>query len=105
MSGIRGGFRGGGVLGALPSLPFEILGTPKLHKEGKNVARVCAETPRFSKYQLPGSPPFRNPVAAPGHRTFHYSMKLDSMIGGNVEAIKEMSRKEQEINQYFPQFS
>ena len=48
-----------------PPPPF--WGTHKLHKEGKNVARICAKTPRFSTEQLPGPPPplFRNPVSAP----------------------------------------
>ena len=41
----RGGSRGGGVLG-VRTPPF--WGTPKLHKEGKNVARVRAKTPCFS---------------------------------------------------------
>ena len=40
----RGGSRGG-VLG-VRTPPF--WGTPKLHKEGKNVARMRARTPRFS---------------------------------------------------------
>ena len=42
----RGGSRGGGSWGSGPPPPF--WGTPKLHKEEKNVARVCAKTPRFS---------------------------------------------------------
>ena len=36
---------GGGVLGV--RTPPPLLGTPKLHKEGKNVVRVRANTPRF----------------------------------------------------------
>ena len=40
----RGGSRGGGPGGQDPPL----LGTPKLHKEGKNGARVRAKTPHFS---------------------------------------------------------
>ena len=35
---------GGGSWGSGP--PF--WGTPKLHKEGKNVPRMCTKTPRFS---------------------------------------------------------
>ena len=31
-----------------PPLPPHFWGTPKLHKEGKNVAHVCAKTPHFS---------------------------------------------------------
>ena len=38
-------------------------GTPKLHREGKNVTRMHANTPRFSYPEPP--PPFRNPVSAP----------------------------------------
>ena len=38
--------RGGGSWGSGPPPPF--WGTPKLHKEGKNVPRVRAKTPHFS---------------------------------------------------------
>ena len=44
-SGYRGGSWGGGGVGVLtPSF----WGTPKLHKEGKNVVCVRTEMPRFS---------------------------------------------------------
>ena len=39
------GWGGGGVLGVRTT---PLWGTPKLHKEGKNVARVRAKKPRFS---------------------------------------------------------
>ena len=52
----QGRIQGGGAL---------LGGTPKLHKEGKNVERVCAKTLRFSTWQLPRQPPFRNPESAP----------------------------------------
>ena len=53
----RGGSRRiqAGGLGLRTPLPF--WGTPKLHKEGENVACMCAKTPRCSTQQLPG-PPF-----------------------------------------------
>ena len=41
-----GGVQGGGVLGVRTPPPF--MGTPKLHKEGENVALVRANEPRFS---------------------------------------------------------
>ena len=41
----QGRIQGGGVLG-VRTPPF--WGTPKLHKGGKNVARVRAKRPRFS---------------------------------------------------------
>ena len=42
-------------------------GTPKLHKEGKNVARMPVKTPHFSTLTVTRilPPPFRNPVSAP----------------------------------------
>ena len=46
---------GGGSWGSGPPPPF--WWTPKLHKEGKNVARVRAKTPHFSTLQLPRPPP------------------------------------------------
>ena len=57
----RGGSRGDPK--TPPPPPF--WGTLKLHKEGKNLAGLRANTPRFSTLQLPGLPPFRNPVSAP----------------------------------------
>ena len=44
---LRGGSKGGGrPWGQEPPPPF--WGTPKLHKEGKNVVRMRAKTPHFS---------------------------------------------------------
>ena len=43
---LAGADPGGGAGGQEPPPPF--WGTPKFHKEGKNVARVRAETRRFS---------------------------------------------------------
>ena len=61
---LQGRIQGGGVLGVrTPPPPF--WGTPKLHKEGKNVARVPAKMPHFSTKQLPGPPTLQNPVSAP----------------------------------------
>ena len=42
---LQGRIRGGGGPGGQGPL---LLGTPKLHKNGKNVARVPAKTPRLS---------------------------------------------------------
>ena len=42
--------------------PTPFWGTPKLHKEGKNVARVRAKTPRLT---VTRTPHFRNPISAP----------------------------------------
>ena len=44
--------------------PPPFWGTPKLHKEGKNVARMGANEPHFSSSADP--PPFQNPVSTPG---------------------------------------
>ena len=40
------------------------LGDPNLQKEGKNAARMRAKMPHFSTFTR--TPPFRNPVSAPG---------------------------------------
>ena len=43
------GRKGGGGGGRTPSGHTPLfLGTPKLHKKGKNVTRIRAKTPRFS---------------------------------------------------------
>ena len=47
-AGVDPGGGGGGVLGVRTPPPPTYWGTHKLHKEGKNVVRVCANTPRFS---------------------------------------------------------
>ena len=39
---------GGSGPGGQDTPPPPFWGTPKLHKEGKNVARMLAKTPRFS---------------------------------------------------------
>ena len=51
----RGGSGGGG--GVLGAGHFPFWGTPKLHKERKNVARVKAKTTRVGTLQIPGRPP------------------------------------------------
>ena len=58
----QGRIQGGGGLGVgTPPPPF--WGTPKLHKEGKNVARKRRVLVLNSYLDPP--PPFQNPVSAP----------------------------------------
>ena len=48
----------GGVLGEVLGVrTLHFLGTPKLHKEGKNIVHMRANASRFSSYQLPGPHP------------------------------------------------
>ena len=55
-------------------------GTPKLHKEWINVARMRANTLRFSTQQLPGPPSFRNPVSTPAQPSHLFLIRVQRSL-------------------------
>ena len=66
---------GGWILGDRTPPPA-FGGAPNFMKEGKNVARVCADGLHFSTYSYV-DPPFQNPVSAPA-KCIYKALRIDN---------------------------
>ena len=78
----------GGSCGSGPPPPPPLWGTPKLHKEGRNVVCMHTNTPRFSTEHLPGpSPPLSKILYPPLHMHVVYTQSDNFNFDGPTVII------------------